>query len=264
MKIRTVCLLLLLPFTLLSGCASFYSHEIDDDPRFVKIGGDYYRLAEPAQTAMLQVGDKGDGAFNSQFRLKIGTTPIEVRSVTRSELETGSQSAYDLAASAGIPVAHVSAGSVQKYSNKRLAQLNVVNVIDLYDLADIFNDDVNQTNLARLADYDNPRIVSAIVFIESLSDERAASGNLKIGANYTITGKVDANASGSVGGDAMRKETLSKGTVFAYQLSRICWTMVNNKPKVTAIVLDRQGQSYGCPANTKDSVKRLTASTSKP
>lgn len=263
MKISMPCFALLC-FALLSGCASIFNREVEDGPRFIKIGGDYYRVAEPAQTAMLQVGDKGEGAFNPHFKLQVGDKPIEIRSVTQSEIETTSKSAYDAAVSLGIPAAHVSASGAKIYSDKRSGKLNVVNVIELYDLAATFNDPLNRANVETLAQYDNPRIVSAMVFVESLTEERGASGSIKIGADYAATGKVDVSASAGASGEAMHKETLSKGTIFAYQLSRICWRLVDGKPAIFSIVLDRQGHGYGCPANTSDSARQLTASAAKP
>ncbi len=243
---------------LLAGCYSL-NKAVDDDAKFVKIGGGRYRLSEASQTAMLHVGDKSVSGFNPQFRTRlVGEVPIRV--VTAAKLETASLSEYESAVKLGIPVAHVAAGATLKQSDKQTAKLNVVNVIDLNDLARELEAPHNSANLELLRMYDWPRIVTALVLVEEFDSARTSGITGKIGADYLHSGTVSWDGSIGGSGSAERKEVLSKGTIHAYQLSRICWRQLEGRVKVVAIVPDSQGSANDCPTGSYDSAPQAVKS----
>nr|WP_315397647.1 hypothetical protein [uncultured Duganella sp.] len=235
-----------------SGCSSLSVRDVESDPDQVKIGSSYYRLAESAQTAMLQAGNKRDNAFNPLFRAAL-SGPLDIRFVTAAGIETSSKNAYDAAVSLGVPVVKVTAGVTTDRSSQQTAKLNVINVIDMIDLARELDSPKNSDYIQQLAQFDRPRIVTALVSVEELSSNRSSGMTGKLGADYAVTGNVTLEGSVGGGASAQRVETLSKGTIYAYQLSRICWRNTDGKARIAFVVPDRRGAGNDCPGGTFDS-----------
>lgn len=243
---------------LATGCTNWLVRDVEADPSQVKIGGNYYRLAESAQTAMLQVGNKGNDAFNPQFRPALSGA-LDIRFVTAAGIETTSKSAYDAAVNLGVPVVKVTAGITTERSNRETAKLNVINVINLIDLARELDSSQNRDYIEALAPFDRPRIVTALVSVEELSSDRSSGLTGKLGADYVATGNVTIGGAVGGSGGATRVETLSKGTIYAYQLSRICWRNADGKAKIAFVVPDRRGGGNDCPSGTFDTAKQAVA-----
>lgn len=240
----------------LTGCMNLVVRDVKSDPIQVKIGNSHYRLAESAQTAMLQIGNKGDQAFSPLFRPTLSES-LKIQFVTEASIETSSKGAYNAAVKLGVPAVNVSAGITTERSDKRTAKLIVTNVIDLLDLARELESPENQRNMLTLDLHTRPRIVTALVTVEELSSDRSSGMTGRLGADYKATGKVTVGGTLDGGGGATRLETLSKGTIYAYQLSRICWANSNGQAKVAIVVPDRIGAGGGCPEGTYDNLKKL-------
>jgi hypothetical protein len=106
------------------------------------------------------------------------------------------------------------------------------------------NAEENAPAIAELIKYgDSARVVTTIARTEDYSDTRTGKFTVSLGATYNAY-------SGKVGGgaDSTSNRTLSNGTIFAYEISRICWTR-NSAGRVIIgeLMPDQPGVDPSCP-----------------
>ena len=121
------------------------------------------------------------------------------------------------------------------------------------------NSEKNKDNIRTLMRYDNPRIITsvAIVFNRDTSNKISTSGSASLNIKNTEAGNPELTVKGSTTGETLG--SLSNGTVFAYEYSRICWEKQGGEIKVATIEVDRPTLDLedNCPSGTEESVSKL-------
>jgi hypothetical protein len=91
---------------------------------------------------------------------------------------------------------------------------------------------------------DDARVITAVAIAYSFTNNQTLDANLNLSGTYdTVTGSLSLSDANNV------TYNLSDGTVFAYQMSHVCWTLNNDKlPTIEDFVVDNPGiQSEPCP-----------------
>jgi hypothetical protein len=115
----------------------------------------------------------------------------------------------------------------------------------------------NRENLESLMRYEEPRIITsiAIVFDQKLNSKLDVAENAELEIKNSGLGNTEFNIKAE--GSQSVIASLSDGTVFAFEYSRICWEMKYGEVKVFSLEADRPGRDNICPSGTADSVGEL-------
>lgn len=255
---NTVILPLSLFSLVLSGCATI-KPDLTESSSFLEIAGNKYRKTGAINTDILFAGVKRsksfeDDTFDPKF-LPVLDRDITARQVTEAFNEQTGKAAFEAAAKAGFEAVVGGIGGKSKVTGK----YSVFTLFDVNNFVSELNSDKNRNNIRSLMRYENPRIITsvAIVFNRDTSKKINTSGSSSLKIKNSKAGSPELTLKGNASGETLG--SLSNGTVFAYEYSRICWEKRDGKTKVAAIEVDRPGLGLGdnCPSGTKASVSDL-------
>ncbi|RVU86324.1 hypothetical protein EOL70_02420 [Leucothrix sargassi] len=255
---NTVILSISLGCLLLSGCA-IKSDLIESDD-FLEIAGNKYRKTGAINTDILFAGVKrskglnGD-TFDPKF-LPVIDHDITARQVTEAFNEQTGKAAFEAATKAGIAAVVGGSGSG---TAKVTGKYSVFTLFDVNKFVAELNSEKNRRNIKSLMRYDNPRIITsvAIVFNRDTSNKISISGSASLNIKNSESGRPEMTVTGNTSGATLG--SLSNGTVFAYEYSRICWEKRGDEIKVATIEVDRPTLNLesNCPSGTEEHVSKL-------
>jgi hypothetical protein len=243
---------------LLSGCA--VKSDLTESSSFLEIAGDKYRKTGAINTDILFAGvkrSKGftEDTFDPKF-LPVLEQDISARQVTEAFNEQTGKAALEAATKAGI--GSIFGGSAAEES-KVAGKYSVFTLFNVHKFVTELNSDKNKNNIRLLSRYNEPRIITSVAIVFSRGTTRSASVASNASLKIDSTGSDSSDLTVKAGASGRTSSSLSNGTVFAYQYSRICWEKRNGDIKVATIEVDRPGLGIGhnCPAGTEAQVHNL-------
>ena len=176
--------------------------------------------------------------------------------MTEAFNEQTGKAAFEAAAKAGIEaVVGGAGGGAAKVTGK----YSVFTLFDVNNFVAELNSAKNRNNIKSLMRYENPRIITsvAIVFNRDTSNKINTSGSSSLKIKNSEAGSPELTVKGNASGETLG--SLSNGTVFAYEYSRICWEKRDGDIKVATIEVDRPTLALddNCPSGTEESVDKL-------
>jgi len=197
----------------------------------------------------------GTNTFEPKFFPKL-EHKIQHRKVTEVNAQTA-KAAYEAAVKAGIQIAKGNVSGNISSASEIKGDYHVFEIFDVNDLVRELNSSGNRENLESLMMYDDPRIITSVVvvFNYQANEKINRSGELNVTIKKTDIGNPEIALKVANTGETVA--TLSDGTVFAFEYSRLCWEKRDGKIVLKSLEVDRPGFDNDCPSGTKDNAKKL-------
>lgn len=226
---------------------------------YLSIAGQKFRKKGAFKADMLWAGVKkseGVNSFEPKF-FPVISHKIEILQATEAYNKETKKVAVEAAAKAGIEMAEGSVSVSESSESDSSGKFSVFILREVNEFVKELNAKVNQQGIDVLKRYENPRIITSIatVFNRESSNKIKDAGDVSLNIKKTEFGNPEFSIKANKTGETLA--TLSDGTVFAYQYSRICWEKQNGIIKIFTLEVDNPGMDNSCPGGTNDDASKL-------
>ena len=226
---------------------------------YLSIAGQKFRKKGAFKADMLWAGVKkseGVNSFEPKF-FPVISHKIEILQATEAYNKETMEVAVEAAAKAGIEIAEGSVSASESSESGSSGKFSVFILREVNKFVEELNSKVNQQGIDVLKKYKNPRIITSIatVFSRESSNKIKDAGDVSLSIKKTEVGNPEFTIKSNRTGETLA--TLSDGTVFAYQYSRICWEKENGIIKIFTLEVDNPGVDNSCPGGTSDDASKL-------
>jgi hypothetical protein len=242
----------------ISGCRHG-SKDSEDYKNYLVIARQKFRKKGAFKADMLWAGVKkseGVNSFEPKF-FPVLNNEIEILQATEAFNKQTRKTAVEAASKAGIEIAEGSVSGSASSESASTGKFSVFILREVNKFVEELNAEVNQKGIDVLRRYDNPRIITSVatVFNRESSNKIENAGEVSLSIKKTEIGNPEFTIKANRTGETLA--TLSDGTVFAYQYSRICWEKQNGTIKIFTLEVDNPGMDDSCPSGTSDDASKL-------
>ena len=148
-------------------------------------------------------------------------------------------------------------GGKADVESKSKGEYQIFKFYDTFSFVDELNKDANKEKRERLARYKDPRIITsvAVAFGHEERKKISSSGKIRLAYNAKSVGGPEIII--KAGNTNEKITSLSDGTVFAFEYSRICWEEGSKNYKIASIEVDRPGLDNSCPKGSTDDFDKI-------
>lgn len=262
LRLAPLCAILMI---ITSGCSTFHSLTARNDS--LEFQGISFRVNAAHEAFIGSIGLKRTESKN-RFELKF--TPLwdnlALKNTTKFDLSLAQtvEKSLEVKGETHSGNNNLNAGLSSSSDGSLAGKYHLLRIVDTKALVDQLNESKNndlREYIFRSSDY---RIITSavIVYDHATSKKLANTSNLKLEMKSDSTGNATIDIKSN--GTSVKKLSMSDGTIFAYEFSRICWSKnASGAIKVADILLDRniwRGDSSACLKNTVSNPLELTKS----
>lgn len=247
---------------LLSGCGILPLE--GKSSKYVEIAGHKYRKTGAPAVSILMAGVRRNEGVNYFEPKKMPAIADEVTASQRTIAfnEQSRTAALEATAEAGVDIADIDATGILTSTSNSIATMHVFTLDESFAYVDELNKPENRNLLDRLAEFKDPRIITSVAVVFDQKSTQKIEGEGKTGLKIKNPNLGNPSFSVIANNSVETLATLSDGTIFAYQYSRICWKKKDGVTVVSSISLD-EPSSWRSPLGDDNCPKETNSNASK-